>query len=104
MTEAPNAVKMLLAPLEFDLAGKSGIKIEPYTNAEGKNVYVLSWTDYVINEWHETYTTLPQALARVAVLCACLESDNEEDTTLGFKSDQTDFAIQAMRFINEQVA
>jgi hypothetical protein len=101
-TEA-NAVKMLVAPIKIDLAGKSGVAIDAFTNAQSENVYRLQWTDYVINEWNEYYATLPLALARVAVLSACIETDDADDLPLLFKHDSTTFALQASKFINGQV-
>ena len=104
MTESPNAVKMLLKPLEVEFEGKGIAKIETFTNAVGKNIYHLSFTDGVLQEWHETYTTLPQALARLAVLSACVESDDDEDKFFSFKNDPITFMIEATEFIYKQVA
>jgi hypothetical protein len=41
---------------------------------------ILSWTDYVINQWDEEYDNLAQALTRCALLIECEMSDWE----LGF--------------------
>lgn len=41
---------------------------------------VLSWTDYVANQWDEEYDNLAQALTRCALLIECEMSDWE----LGF--------------------
>ena len=38
-------------------------------------VVVLWWTDYVANEWTETYDSLPIALTRLALLAECKDRD-----------------------------
>lgn len=40
---------------------------------EGK--WVLYWTDCVANEWTESYDLLSHAVARLACITACAESD-----------------------------
>jgi len=39
------------------------------------NRFVLWWTDYVANSWEEMFTSLPVAIARLASLVKCNESD-----------------------------
>ncbi len=43
-----------------------------------QNAYVLWWGDYVANEWTEVYAHLSTAIARLANLQHCRESDFEE--------------------------
>lgn len=100
----PVKAQLLTTPIKFDLAGKSGVTIDSFANAEGEAVYRLQWTDYVVNEWNEFYATLSLALARVAVLSACIEEDlKNEDSTLLFKNDSETFANHAYNFINNEV-
>lgn len=42
---------------------------EIYTTPDG--AALLVWTDYVASEWHETFPTVPIALARLACLTEC---------------------------------
>ena len=58
--------------------------------------YSLWWTDFVANEYTETYDSLPVTLARLAVLLACGDSDWERF----FKHDNKDFIVLAQDFIN----
>lgn len=95
-------VQAITSPIEFDLAGQAGVKIDSFTNADGEAVYRLHWTDYVVNEWSEFYATLSLALARVAVLSACVEEDLKNDEVLSFKNDSATFAIHAYDFINKE--
>jgi hypothetical protein len=39
--------------------------------------FVLSWGDYVANEWQERFTALSHALVRLAMLAKCCESDSD---------------------------
>jgi hypothetical protein len=101
-TESAKA-QLLTTPIKFDLAGKSGVTIDSFANAEGEAIYRLQWTDYVVNEWNEFYATLSLALARVAVLSACIEEDLKNEETLFFKSDSETFANHAYNFISNEV-
>lgn len=60
------------------------------------NKYSLWWTDFVANDYTETYDSLPIALAVLAVLLACGDSDWERF----FKHDTQDFSVLAQDFIN----
>jgi len=42
---------------------------------DGADKVVLSWTDYVANQWDEEYDNLAQALTRCALLLACEAAD-----------------------------
>jgi hypothetical protein len=99
----PIKAQAVSAPIKFDLFGQAGVTIDPFTNAEGEVIYRLQWNDYVVNEWNEYYATLSLALARVAVLSACIEEEVKNDTTIMFKSDSSTFADHAYQFINNQV-
>lgn len=98
----PATEKLLSASIKFDLGGETGITIDSFTNSEGKTIYRLSWTDYVANECNEFYATLSLALARLAVLTACIEQSTEEDVTI-LKNTSESFAFHAYQFINNQV-
>jgi hypothetical protein len=88
-TESAKA-QLLTTPIKFDLAGKSGVTIDSFANAEGEAIYRLQWT-------------LSLALARVAVLSACIEEDLKNEETLFFKSDSETFANHAYNFISNEV-
>ena len=75
------------------IADKYEVGVEIHEN-DGK--YSLWWTDFVANDITETYDSLPIALARLAVLLACGESDWERF----FKDDNEDFGVLAQDFIN----
>jgi hypothetical protein len=68
-----------------------GIQIH---EADGK--YSLWWTDFVANEYTETYDSLSVAMAGLAVLLACAESDWDRF----FKHTNEDFSVLAQDFIN----
>lgn len=38
--------------------------------------FVLSWGDYVANDWEETFGALSHALLRLAMLAKCCESSD----------------------------
>lgn len=100
----PIKAQVATDPIKFDLAGQAGVTIDSFANAGGEVIYRLQWTDYVVNEWNEFYATLSLALARVAVLSACIEEDlRNEDSTLLFKNDSETFANHAYHFINNEV-
>jgi hypothetical protein len=58
---------------------------------------ILSWTDYVINQWDEEYDNLAQALTRCALLIECemsgwelgftMTPEQHSDMHRGFVSD-----------------
>jgi hypothetical protein len=75
------------------IVDKYHIGIELHEN-DGK--YSLWWTDFVANDYTETYDSLPVALAGLAVLLACGDSDWERF----FKHDNQDFSVLAQDFIN----
>ena len=101
-TESVKA-QIVTAPIKFDLAGQVGVTIDSFTNAEGEVIYRLQWTDYVVNEWNEFYATLSIALARVAVLSACVEEDLKNTDKVLFKFDSDTFATHAYNFISNEV-
>ena len=53
------------------------LRTEDYTAIieECAGRFSLYWTDYVANEWIETFKYMSQAIARLAILQACQESD-----------------------------
>ena len=75
------------------IADKYHIGVELHEN-DGK--YSLWWTDFVANDYTETYDSLPIALAVLAVLLACGDSNWERF----FKHDNQDFSVLAQDFIN----
>ena len=103
-TEAIKA-RLVSAPIKFDLGGQVEVSVDSFANANGEVIYRLQWNDYLVNEWNEYYATLSLALARVAVLSACVEEDLKNDTSLSlsFKFDSSTFADHAYQFISNEV-
>lgn len=100
----PAKAQLLANPIKFDLAGNTGVTIDSFTNAQGEIVYRVQWVDYVVNEWNEYYATLSLALARVAVLTACVEEEVEnQNATLAFVNGSETFSQHAYNFINGEV-
>ena len=60
---------------------------------------VLSWTDFVANEWAEEYDNLSEVLLRLAVLVRC----GEENWVLGFTKQPTEFRKSALQFFADEV-
>jgi len=60
--------------------------------------YVLWWTDGVANDWEESYPALSLALARLAVLMRCGESDWER----GFAESAFAFPTVAAEWLEQQ--
>ncbi len=60
-----------LRPLFSLVTDETGIDLAEKRDGSG---FVLSWTDYVANEWTEEYPDLSLALLRLAVLQRCAES------------------------------
>ena len=65
-----------------------------YPHGEG---FVLVWNDYAVNEWVERFTTLPQAIARLALLVQAVESDR------GFTKWAGEFASDAEAWFDSQL-
>jgi hypothetical protein len=47
------------------------------------DIYIVTWTDFVANDWSERYVTLGAALARIALLADC----GLTDWRSGFRGD-----------------
>lgn len=65
---------------------------EPYFDK-----YQVRWTDFVANDWVETYHDLSDALARVSALVKCGESDWGR----GFSVGSEDFHKYSHEFFNK---
>jgi len=74
----------------LNLKDQIGITVEKLDNA-----YQINWTDFVANDWSETYATLSIAMARVAVLVSAFEMNFE----YGFTNDADTFGVHAELFI-----
>lgn len=85
--------------ISIDLIGRAGVTVEEFVSATGNRLFAVRCFDYVINEWTEVYDTLAVALARVAVLAECVESDD----TLSFIRGDVGFANTARKFIESEV-
>lgn len=79
----------------FDYKGVSEIAI--LKREDGK--FDLTWTDYIINVWTETFDDLSTAMLRAAALIKCGETDWDE----GFKQSHEEFATVAEHFFNTAV-
>lgn len=79
----------------FDYKGVSEIAI--LKREDGK--FDLTWTDYIINVWTETFDDLSTAMLRAAALIKCGETNWNE----GFKHAPKEFASVADYFFNATV-
>lgn len=66
---------------------------------EDDGTYSLLWDDCVVNEWSENFPALSMALARLASLIACGESEWEK----GFTQQPPDFLTVADEFFRNTV-
>ena len=76
----------------FDYEGVSEIAI--LKREDGK--FDLTWTDYIINVWTETFDDLSTAMLRAATLVKCGETNWDE----GFKQSPEEFTNHANDFFN----
>jgi hypothetical protein len=79
----------------FDYKGVSEIAI--LKTDDGK--FDLTWTDYIINVWTETFDDLSTAILRAAALVKCGETDWNEGFIQGpeeFTKVANDFFINAV--------
>lgn len=84
--------------IHFPIAG-ANINITEISH--GEDGYRLSWDDGVANEWWEWYPSLPEAIARGAVLAKCVLETGER-IAYGFRQiDATHFAQLADAFFDE---
>ena len=85
--------------IEFDLNQEASVLIEAVAGRNDKQpTYLLTVGDYVANIWSEVFPTLSSALARVALLQRCLETDK------GFLNDPTLFLTNAINFMESELA
>lgn len=76
----------------FDYKGVSEIAILKTDDDK----FDLTWTDYIINVWTETFDDLSTAMLRAAALIKCGETDWDE----GFKQSPEEFTNHANDFFN----
>lgn len=80
-------------------AGDATIEIVELNH--GEDGYRLAWDDGVVNSWWEWYASLPDAIARGAVLTKCV-LEQDERTHYGFRQiEPTSFAELANAFFDE---
>lgn len=96
MTTQPEAFSYEGLPRVCEIS-TDDIRAEIYRVAAGE--FLLTWTDYVANEWAETFPTLPVALTRLACLMEC-ERRNWE---AGFQATPDQFTPTASEFLTSQV-
>lgn len=67
--------------------------------------FELFWTDYVANDCHETFETLPVALARWAALLHCVDHGRMfSDPTGGGGATPAEFVQAATQFLDSVTA
>ncbi len=70
------------------------------TVATDGNHFILTWNDYVTNEWSETYPALSIALARFAALMRC----SEHNWDIGFVNTPGTFVAAAEQFLASEAS
>jgi len=88
MLEKINAENVALR-IEFN----DEVEMAVVLREDGK--YDLTWTDYVINVWTETYENLSTAMLRAATLARCGEKDWES-----FRQSPEEFTRAAESFFD----
>ena len=79
--------------------GDGGVEIIELN--DGVDGYRLAWFDGVANDWSEWYVSLPDAIARGAVLAKCVLEEDDR-TYYGFRQiEPTSFAELASAFFDE---
>ena len=81
--------------LDMDLFDTCGVTV-----SKTGDQFKISWTDYTANDWEETYPSLSLALARLAVLAECGDSDFEKL----FANASDRFEVNARHFLEGEVA
>lgn len=81
----------------FRIDFKNEVELAILKTDDGK--FDLTWTDYVINVWTETFDDLSTAMLRAAALIKCGETDWNE----GFNQSQEEFTKSANDFFNTTV-
>lgn len=83
-----------LADEKGDLVGRAYVR-------EGEGNFVLTWTDFVANEWSETFGTLSLAMARLSVLHnAVRRGAFMKDTPQDFDNNANDFLKSQIEVTN----
>jgi hypothetical protein len=67
---------------------------------DGENGYRLAWDDGVVNSWDEWYASLPDAIARSAVLAKCVLDTNDR-TVYAFRTTASAFSGLAEDFFED---
>jgi len=67
---------------------------------DGENGYRLAWDDGVVNAWDEWYASLPDAIARSAVLAKCV-LDSTDRTVYSFSTTASAFSGLAEDFFDD---
>lgn len=78
----------------FRIDFKGEVEFAILKREDGK--FDLTWTDYVINVWTETFEDLSTAMLRAAALVKCGETNWDE----GFKQSPEEFTNHANDFFN----
>jgi hypothetical protein len=86
-----------IALADVPLADKKGDLVGRAYVFEGEGNFVLTWTDFVANEWSETFRTLGLAMARLSVL------HNAVAMGAFLKDTPQDFTKNANDFLSGQI-
>lgn len=81
----------------FRIDYKDEVEFAILKREDGK--FDLTWTDYIINVWTETYEDLSTAMLRAAALVKCGETEWAE----GFRQSPEEFATVAEYFFNTSI-
>jgi hypothetical protein len=81
----------------FRIDFKEEVEFAILKREDGK--FDLTWTDYIINVWTETFDDLSTAMLRAAALVKCGETDWNE----GFIQSPEEFTKVANDFFNNAV-
>jgi hypothetical protein len=87
--------------IDFPVNGEHGDARVTITELDdGENGYRLAWDDGVVNAWDEWYASLPDAIARSAVLAKCVLDTNDR-TVYAFRTTASAFSGLAEDFFDD---
>ena len=96
-TDTNTTTTMFSAVFDSPHAGEAGVSLRRLNDDTG---YVLEWTDFVANDWSETFPNMSTALARLALLAFCCETDWDAM----FKDDSSEFVARWKEFTSTRTS
>jgi hypothetical protein len=84
--------------IDFPINGDARVTITELDG--GANGYRMAWDDGVVNAWDEWYASLPDAIARSAVLAKCV-LDSTDRTLYSFSTTASAFSGLAEDFFGD---